>query len=424
MIQALAAVAALLLGTAILLTGQGLQGVLLPVRATLEAFSPQAVGFMGGAYFAGFTLGCWLGVPMIRRAGHVRVFAAMTALASAAPLLIGLWVNLASWIGLRLVSGFCFAVLYVVIESWLNERASNDNRGVVFSAYTLINMTVLAVGQQMLLLSDPRGLQLFALASVLVSLAAVPVLLSIQAVPRNVKRSDLDFGSLLRTTPVGVAGTLAAGLNNGVFWSLAAVFITGFSDDPNTAAWFMTSVILGGALSQWPLGWWSDQVDRRWVLVAICAAGVCVSAAIGWLAPVLPLGGVMALGACWGALAFPTYSISVAHANDSAAPDTFVQVSAGLLLLYGVGAVIGPLVAPWFMGRFGVGGLFWFNALVFLTLLLYTLYRLRRRSATVGEQQTEFAEAFTASGTVSQVFEGEINEESGADHETTSSHAR
>lgn len=225
MIQALAAVAALLLGTAILLAGQGLQGVLLPVRATLEAYSPQAVGLFGGAYFLGFTLGCWLGVPLLRRAGHVRVFAAMTALASAAPLLHGLWVNLGSWMVLRGLTGFCFAVLYVVIESWLNERADNENRGVVFSAYILINMTVLAVGQQMLLLSDPRELNLFALASVLVSLAAVPVLMSVQPVPREVERSELDFRALMRNSPVGVVGTLAAGLNNGVFWSLAAVFI-------------------------------------------------------------------------------------------------------------------------------------------------------------------------------------------------------
>lgn len=411
MIQALAAVAALLLGTAILLTGQGLQGVLLPVRATLEAFSPQAVGLFGGTYFLGFTLGCWLGVPMIRRAGHVRVFAAMTALASAAPLLHGLWVNLGSWMVLRLVSGFCFAVLYVVIESWLNERTSNENRGVVFSAYILIHMTVLAAGQQMLLLSDPKGLQLFALASVLVSLAAVPVLMSVQAAPAEVERSDLDFRALLRNSPVGVAGTLAAGLNNGVFWSLAAVFVAGFSDDPNMAAWFMTSVILGGAASQWPLGWWSDQVDRRWVLVAICAAGVCVSAGVAWLAPALSSNTILLIGALWGALAFPVYSISVAHANDWAPPDTFVQVSAGLLLLYGAGAAVGPLVAPLFMEAASAGGLFWFHALVFLALAAYALLRIRRRDPVDEARQSEFADAFAASRTLSQVYEGEIEEE-------------
>ncbi len=409
-IQALAAVAALLLGTAILLTGQGLQGVLLPVRATLESFSPQAVGLFGGTYFLGFTLGCWLGTPMIRRAGHVRMFAAMTALASAAPLLHGLWVNLGSWMVLRLISGFCFAVLYVVIESWLNERSTNDNRGVVFSAYILINMTVLAVGQQMLLLSDPAELQLFALTSVLVSLAALPVLMSVQTEPREVERASLDLRALWRNSPVGLVGTLAAGLNNGVFWALAAVFVAAWSDNPAMAAWFMTSVILGGALGQWPLGWWSDRVDRRWVLAAICLGGALVSAAIGWLGPGLPLAAVMALGAGWGALAFPTYSIAVAHANDWAEPDSFVQVSASLLLVYGAGAVIGPLIAPWFMGRLGAPGMFWFNAGVFSLLLVYTLLRIHRR-APAESHHGDFADALTSARTMSQVYEGEMESE-------------
>ena len=151
MIRLLAPVSPLLLGVAILLTGQGLQGTLLPVRAGLEGFSTFSIGLMGGAYFLGFTLGCLRGVALVQRVGYVRTFAAMTAVASAAPLLHGLWLDDWVWWILRLVSGFCFAVLYVVIESWLNEKSTNENRGAVFSAYTLITLTVLAVGQQMLL---------------------------------------------------------------------------------------------------------------------------------------------------------------------------------------------------------------------------------------------------------------------------------
>lgn len=408
MIQALTSVAALLLGTVILLAGQGLQGVLLPVRATLEGFSAVSVGVIGGAYFLGFTLGCWRGVAMIRRAGHVRVFAAMTAVASAAPLIHGLWVNLATWIVLRGIAGFCFAALYVVIESWLNERASNDNRGIVFSAYVLINMTVMAVGQQMLLLDDPLELDLFALISVLVSLAAVPVLFSIQAAPREVEQARIDFRALYRNSPVAVVGTLAAGLNNGVFWSLAAVFITAYSSNTDTAAWFMTATILGGAVGQWPLGWWSDRVDRRRVLAVICLLGTAVSLVTWLLAPHLPLAAILALGSVWGALAFPTYSVSVAHANDWASPDTFVQVSAGLLLLYGVGAIIGPLVASLLMAPLGASGLFLFNAIAFALLLVYTLVRIRRRSVVDESRHTDFNEAITAARTMSVVYEEEL----------------
>jgi MFS family permease len=178
MMRAIAPVAALLFGVAILLTGQGLQGVLLPVRASLEGFPTLAVGFIGASYFLGFTLGCWKGSVLLRNVGHVRVFAATTAVASASLLLLGSWVNLWSWGLLRALTGYCFAVLYVVIESWLNERSNDENRGTVFFAYILINMTVLAVGQQMLLLGDPMQLQLFATTSVLVSVAAVPVVLT------------------------------------------------------------------------------------------------------------------------------------------------------------------------------------------------------------------------------------------------------
>jgi MFS family permease len=410
--QALASVAVLLLGTAILLTGQGLQGVLLPVRASLESYSALSIGLFGGAYFLGFTLGCWRGVAMIRRVGHVRAFAAMTAIASAAPLLHGLFVNLASWTVLRGVTGFCFAVLYVVIESWLNERATNRNRGIVFSAYILINMTVLAVGQQLLLLGNPLDLGLFALTAVLISLAAVPVLLAVQDEPKEVEEARIDFRSLFRNSPVGAVGTFAAGLNNGVFWALAAVFITTYSTSTDSAAWFMTAAIIGGAAAQWPLGWWSDRVDRRWVLVAICVAGTLISLATWLLAPRLPLEAVIGLGVAWGAVAFPTYSISVAHANDWASPDHFVQVSASLLLLYGIGAIIGPLLAPLLMEALGASGMFLFNAVVFAGLLVYTLARMRRRDAAAETQHRDFNEAITAAGTVSVVYEGEVEEAS------------
>ena len=218
MIRTLASVAPLLLGVAILLTGQGLQGTLLPVRANLEGFSVLSVGLMGAAYFFGFTVGCLRGSVLLRRVGHIRVFAAMTAAASAVPLLHGLWVETWFWWLLRSVTGYCFAVLYVVIESWLNEQSSNETRGAVFSAYTLITLTVLAVGQQMLLLYDPQQMYLFAIASALVSIAALPVVLSVAPTPQPVEQSvRLDLRRLFRVSPAGTLGCLASGLANGSF---------------------------------------------------------------------------------------------------------------------------------------------------------------------------------------------------------------
>ncbi len=199
--NALAPVATLLVGVAILLTGQGMQGTLLPVRASMELFSTFSIGVIGAAYFFGFTLGCLKGGKLVKSVGHVRVFLAMSALASAAPLLHGMVLNPFVWILLRSLTGFCFAVLFVVIESWLNEQSSNENRGIVFSTYVMITLTVMAGGQMMTLLYDPSGLQLFVIASVLVSLGAVPVALSKSQTPQQPHDVEVDIRRLFKLSP-------------------------------------------------------------------------------------------------------------------------------------------------------------------------------------------------------------------------------
>lgn len=409
MIRTLSSVAPLLFGVAILLTGQGLQGTLLPVRANLEGFSTLSIGLMGGAYFFGFTLGCLRGSPLLRRVGHIRVFAAMTAAASAVPLLHALWVETWLWWVLRFMTGYCFAVLYVVIESWLNEQATNENRGAVFSAYTLITLTVLAVGQQMLLLYDPQQMQLFAIASAIVSLAAIPVVLSVAPTPRHAEgKVRLNLKRLFGTSRAGSLGCLAAGLANGSFWALAPVFVAGYSSDVSLAAWFMTSAVLGGAVGQWPLGLWSDRVDRRWVIAFAGATGLLVGITI-WLAfKVMSPLVLMLLGACWGAVAFPVYAVSVAHTNDHARAGEYVMISSGLLLMYGIGAIVGPFFASVAMHLLGSGGLFLYTALIHLLLICYIAMRFARRKPAPEEEHRRFVDALATTQTASQVYEDEI----------------
>jgi MFS family permease len=407
-IRAIASVAALLFGTAILLTGQGLQGTLIPVRATLENFSTISIGLMGATYFLGFTFGCWKGAGLIRGVGHVRVFAAMTAIASATPLLHGLWVNPWIWGLLRFVSGFCFAVLYLVIESWLNERSTNDNRASVFSAYVLINMTVLGVGQQMLLFYDPMDLNLFALASVLVSLAAVPVALSKSENPQPIEGAKLNFRYLYKNSTVGMLGSLVCGLANGSFWALAPVFSVAISGDISLTANFMTAVVFGGAMGQWPLGWLSDRTDRRIVLGGISFSGVIFGAIMWLMAPELSNTGLIALAALWGAMAFPLYSIAVAHANDRAEVGNFVMVSAGLLMMYGIGAILGPFVASAMMTYGSPGSLFLFTGSVHLLLAIYVVSRLFFKAQPAEVDHKPFSEALASTQTRSQIYEDEL----------------
>lgn len=409
MIRVLSPVAPLLLGVAILLTGQGLQSTLLPVRANIDGFATLAIGLMGAAYFLGFTVGCLRGSNLVRRVGHVRVFAAMTAAASAAPLLHGLWVEPWLWWLLRFITGYCFAVLYVVIESWLNEQATNDTRGAVFSAYALITLTVMAGGQQMLLLYDPGEMYLFAIASAVVSIAAIPVVLSVRPGPRHTEaRIQLDLRYLYRISPAGSLGCLVAGLSNGVFWGLAPVFVASYSDDVNMTAWFMTSAVIGGAAGQWPLGLWSDKIDRRWVIAFAALLGTIISALIWWVSADVPALVLMLLSAAWGAVAFPIYAVSVAHTNDNADADEYVMISSGLLLMYGIGAIAGPLLAPFVMLWAGAGGLYLLAAVVHLLLLVYILLRIPR-SAPVGEEdQLPFSDSLAATQTASHIYEEEL----------------
>lgn len=411
MIRAIAPVATLLFGTAILLAGQGLQGTLIPVRATLESFTTFSIGLMGAFYFLGFTFGCWKGAKFIQSAGHVRVFAAMTAVASAVPIFHGLMVDPWIWGALRFVTGFCFAILYLVIESWLNERSTNENRGKVFSVYILINMTMLGIGQQMLLFSDPLDLNLFALASVLVSMAAVPVLMSTSKSPKAIEHTHLNFRYLYRNSPVGMIGSLSSGLTNGSFWSLAPVFSVAVSQDITVTANFMTAVVFGGAVGQWPLGWLSDRIDRRIVLAGAAFMALLV-AAFMWLgASWLSATGIIVLAAAWGAMAFPVYSISVAHANDRADPGNFVMVSAGLLLMYGVGAVIGPFVASIMMSFGSASNLFLFTGVIHLLLTIYVMVRSKKKKQVSPEDHKPFSDALASTQTRSQVYEEVLEKE-------------
>ncbi len=343
---------------------------------------------------------------MIRKVGHIRVFAAMTAIASATPLLHGLFINDISWCVFRLLSGFCFATLYVVIESWLNEMSTNENRGTIFSVYVIIHLTVVALGQQMLLLADPGQMPLFAVITVLVSLAAVPVAMSTSPMPQLVPAGvKVSFKKLYAISPAGVIGCIAAGIASGIFYSLSPLYTAEQTDNLSFAASFMTAAVLGGALGQWPLGYISDRIDRRFV-IAFCAI-VCCALSIGmWLiSGQVSINALLAINVVWGAVSFPIYSISIAHANDYAETDEFVMVSSGMLLMYGLGAIAGPFIGSVFIKALGAGGMFLPIAAGDVVLAFYILYRMFKREQANDDDQIPFTEALAAASTKSQVYD-------------------
>jgi len=318
------------------------------------------------------------------------------------------------WGVLRFMTGFCFAVLYIVIESWLNDCADNTNRGVIFSTYSMITLTVLAVGQMMMLLYVPTGFELFIIASVLVSLGAVPIALSTSPSPAQPHTVSIDVARLYQISPSGTVGCLVSGLANGAFWALAPVFASKVGKDVNLAAWFMTSAVIGGAMAQWPLGLLSDRAGRRKVLVGVGVAGCFAGLALYILADSMQFATAIMLALIWGAFAFPLYVISVAYTNDHAEPTEYVMVSSGLLLMYGLGATIGPLIASFVMTESNPGGMYAFTALVHLALVLFVAVRFLR-SRSVAEQQIAFSDALSAAQTASQVYEEELLQQAESD---------
>ncbi|MGF1629397.1 MAG: MFS transporter [Kiloniellaceae bacterium] len=399
---AFAPITALLLSVALLLMGNGLQGTLLPVRANIEAFSAIDIGILGSAYFFGFACGCFYGPRLIRRAGHIRAFTALVAIASCVVLVHALFLNPFLWWGLRAITGFCFAVLYMIIESWLNEKSTNETRGFVFSLYTIINLTVMTIGQLMLGLDRPENFPLFLLASILVSLAAVPIALTRAEAPAPVRSVKIRLAHLYKLSPVGVIGCLAVGLANGSFWALAPVFALNKGADTWGVAIFMSVAVLAGALGQWPLGRLSDKMDRRRVIIG----SACGSAAAGLLfvlwAPPWGLG-LLALVFLFGLFAFPIYGLAVAHMNDYVESDGYVEAASGLLLVFALGAVVGPIVTSTLTRYLAPDALFGMTAAVQLSLAAFAYYRMRIRAPAPLEEHVAFRESLNFAQTVSTV---------------------
>ncbi len=395
----IAPISALLLSNAFLLMGNGLQGVLLPVRGGLEAFSPFALGVLGGVYFLGFAVGCLHGPRLIRNVGHIRVFAAMVSIVSANALIHPLIVWPIVWWLLRGLTGYCFATLFMVIESWLNERSTSETRGVIFSIYTIVNLTVITAGQILLPLGDPKGLPLFSVVSILMSLAVVPVALSRAAAPAPVHTVKLHFLRIFRASPVGFVGCLTVGLVNGSFWSLAPIVAQRGGGNTTDVAVFMSSTVIAGALGQWPLGRLSDRIDRRKVIVLACAMGgtaalgLALSGMFGGL-PTYPF------SLAYGFFALPLYAVAVAHTNDLVAPEEYVQTSSGLLLVYALGAMAGPMAASAAMGLIGPNGLFAFTAVCLFLLAVFAASRMMFRPRAVEAERVDFIESMRMAATV------------------------
>ncbi|GAB4168320.1 MAG: MFS transporter [Wenzhouxiangellaceae bacterium] len=393
--HAIISVASLLAGIAIILAGNGLLGTVLGLRGQIEGIAPGQLGVIMSAYFAGFMAGTFWVPGLIRRVGHIRVFATMASVASVTALLHGLLVDPVLWLLLRAVSGVCLVGVYISIESWLNARVSNAQRGHVFSAYVTTTLMGLGVGQLLLMSADPAGLELFALASVLLSLGLVPVAMTRVDQPALPVARRLGLRRLYEISPLGVVGSLCAGLAAGSFWGLAPVFASAVGLDTNGVALFMAMTILGGVLMLWPIGRLSDHYERRRVLTLVCACSALTAAVVAIVVE-LDIRFLMLAGLCWGAFGFSLYALSAAHTNDQVEAEHTLEVAASLQMIWAVGAIAGPIAAGALMQRLAPEALMVFIAVSSLLPALFALWRMRVRKAIPVEAQRDFVPLYSS----------------------------
>jgi MFS family permease len=379
----------LLLGMGILMLGAGLQSTLLGVRATIEAFPTTVTGMIMSCYYVGYLLGTRLAPRLLQRVGPVRVFATLAALASVAVLVHGSWVHPAPWALMRLLSGVCFAGIYVVAESWLNHRASSTNRGQLLAIYMLVLYVGLGGAQFLLVLSSPQSAEPFMLVSALISAAMVPIVASAQEVAGPAVPQRVRFRELYRDSPLGVVAVAFSGMISSIIFSMGPVYarLSGFGTQG--VAEFMAVSIFAAVLTQYPVGRLSDRVERRTVIASMCLLAALVAAAIEVFSP-LPRIVFLLLAALFSGAALTLYSLSVSHVNDKLHPAQMVAASSALLLINGTAAAFGPAITGGLMAVFGTRAYFGTLGALAGTLTLFDLWRKVRRGPVPQSQKGQF----------------------------------
>ena len=387
---------ALLLGMMMLQVGNGMQGTLLGVRGALEGFSTFQMSIVMSSYFLGFLAGSRMAPEMIRRVGHVRVFAALGSLISAVLIMYPTIADPWAWAVGRVMIGFCFSGVYVTAESWLNNSATNETRGKSLSLYMIVQMIGIVSAQGIMVMADPAGYVLFVIPSVLVSLAFAPILLSVSPTPAFDTTKPLSLRQIMNISPLGCVGMFLTG---GVFaaqFGMAAVYGAEVGLSVAQISSFVAAFYIGAVFVQYPLGWLSDRMDRRKLI-----AGVSLMTGIGALiGMVFGANFWMLLVAAFlvGGTSNPLYSLLIAYTNDFLEHDDMAAAAGGMVFINGLGAIAGPLLVGWMMGAMGPGGYFLYMAVLMFMLVGYAIYRMTQRAApSVSETDSYTPVSFSSS---------------------------
>jgi len=379
---------ALLFGMFLLMLGNGLQGTLLGVRGSIEGMSPQTMSWVMTGYFVGFLFGSQLTPNMIRRVGHVRVFAALGSLVSACLILYAAWTNPYFWFLLRIIVGFCFSGIYVVAESWLNDSSSNETRGQTLSAYLIVQMMGIVLAQAVLNFADPSGYMLFIIISVVVSLSFAPILLSVSPAPQFQTSKRMTLSQLWSISPLGVVGQFFLGAIFAALFGMASVYGTERGLTVKDISLFVAAIYFGGMILQYPIGWVSDRMDRRVLIFIVCSIGTFFSFAANLSDSFIWL---LIVAFIIGGVSNPLYSLYIAYTNDYLEHDDMASASGGLIFLTGIGAIFGPSIVGWLLDAYGAASYFWFIGSVMAIMGSYALYRMTQTSSTAVEDTNAYA---------------------------------
>ena len=391
---------ALFIGIGIIMIAHGLQMQLMGIRSVVENFSVITTGIFMSGYFMGYFLGSSTTPKLVQKVGHIRVFAAFASLASLSALLAAVYVNPVMWTLSRFITGISLVSCYIVTESWLNDRATNKNRGQLLSAYMIILYSGLGIGMLLLNVSDPTNYEPFILVSVLLSLALVPILLTKRSAPKFKKIGTISVKELYEISPLGTVSSFCTGLIHSAFFSLMAVYAT-----KANFTLFETSILLfiatmAGVLFQGPIGYFSDKLDRRKVIVFVTLLSAFfsfLSIIFGsqslenmYLSTELSINKILFFIsiALYAGLCLPLFSLNLAHTNDFVPKEKFVAAGGGLQLIFGVGAIGGPIICTLFMSLIGANGFFIYLITFHIIIGVFALFRMKVRKAEVNPDST------------------------------------
>ncbi|MFT4718540.1 MAG: MFS family permease [Rickettsiales bacterium] len=379
MFSTINSILSLLISFAILSVGHGLNTNLLNIRSLLENYSEITIGIMNSFYFLGFIIGVKIGSKYIDRVGPVRTFAGLISIISTISLLHALIIHPVMWIILRLVYGICIAGAYVVIESWLNSLSEKENRGRILSIYMIVNFSGLFLGQILINQELVETFTLFAVVSILASIAIVPLILSKVKQPEAQSQTSLSIKKLYKNSPLSIIGIVANAISASAFWSFGAIFMLKMGFTVENAAFFFAVTLIGGLFFQWPIGYISDKFNRRISIIICSITTILTSLVMLILTHTLTIEFnylILFVALIFGGFSYPLYSLFISLANDFLKSGSFVKASSSLLMINGVGSVFGPLLAAIFIFTFDATGLFWLIIIANLMIFVIALNEL------------------------------------------------